>query len=118
MPARKFAACFERYAGSFQQSSVIPASLRIRAAFRHLLCQHSVTQNMVLRSLKQQQRSLIKVILRLLQTMRSHLRYQFAKPVIQQAWIINNDMSLTFVGLVNAKIWVLTAALTSSVIDR
>ena len=58
---------------------------------------------MVLRSLKQQQRSLIKVIIRLLQTMRPHLRYQLAKPVIQQAWIINNDMSLTFVSLVNAK---------------
>ena len=35
--------------------------------------------------------------------MRPHLRYQFAKPEIQQAWIINNDMPLTFIRLVNAK---------------
>ena len=64
---------------------MVSSSLRRWASVQFaaiVIRQFGVTQNMFLRGFQQDQRRLIKVILRLLLTMLLHLRHQLTQPVI------------------------------------
>ncbi|MNS56422.1 hypothetical protein D3C72_892800 [compost metagenome] len=76
---------------------------RFVTAFRYRLRQRCVAQNMALRGFKQEQRGLIEMILRLALTVFVHFCHQRPQPVIEQARVINDDVSLAFVRLVNAE---------------
>ncbi|SWJ13182.1 Uncharacterised protein [Klebsiella pneumoniae] len=69
----------------------------------HLLGQRGVAQNMALGSFQQDQYRLIKGVLRLPGAVRFELGDQGAKAMIQQPWIVDDDMALAFIGLVHAK---------------
>lgn len=71
---------------------------------------------MALGSFQQDQYRLIKGVLRLPGAVRFELGDRGAKAIIQQPWIVYDDMAPPLSVWFTLNIWVLTAALTSSVI--
>ncbi len=90
-------------AGDVRDGLQLFAPLPVAAAGGHVIGKRRIAQNMALGGFQQDQHRLIKIVLRVPLTHRFHLRHQRGEAVFQQARVVDDDMSLAFIGLVDAK---------------